>query len=110
MHFLTLKASHVRKNEWLSNKLLQLLPLGELFQLAPQLTLLYFYFLRYGSKTGTSFDTCDFDLEGFFDFQIFWRKKKTIGPGFSHIDIYIIWTFVEHKEHEIGLERDARRR
>jgi hypothetical protein len=38
LHFLTLKASHVRKNEWLSNKPSQLLRLDELYRLVPQFT------------------------------------------------------------------------
>jgi hypothetical protein len=38
-HFLTLKASHARKNKWLSNQLLQLLCLDILYRMVPQLTL-----------------------------------------------------------------------
>ncbi len=52
-HFLTLKATHVRKNQWLSNKLLQLLRPDILYRLVSQLTPLDFYFLRYGPLTGT---------------------------------------------------------
>jgi hypothetical protein len=48
LHYRTLKASHVRKNEWLSQKFLQLLRMDILYRLVPQLTLFKFNFLRYG--------------------------------------------------------------
>ncbi len=46
---MTLKASHIRLNDWPDTKR------DELYLLESQLTQLDFYFLRYGPETGTNF-------------------------------------------------------
>jgi hypothetical protein len=49
--FLTLKASHVRKNKWLFNMRSPVIRVDILYRLVPQLTPLDFFFLRCGALT-----------------------------------------------------------
>jgi hypothetical protein len=82
--FLTLKASHVRKNEWLYEENKYVIRVNILYRLVPQLTPLDFYFPRCVALTGTKWCAYWGDEKNIFFSKFFFgfsgksTSKKTI--------------------------------
>jgi hypothetical protein len=82
--FLTLKANHIRKSQWVYQENKQAVRQDELYRLVPQLTLIELYLLRYGPLTNTRWCSYGGIVEKksvLLIFKIFFLLQGQTNPG-----------------------------